>query len=219
MSPKARSAARPRWARRRRNLEPLALVKHFQVAITDTSFAFERKTEQIEAEAALDGIYVLRTSVTAAALDATDVVRAYKQLKEVEKAFRTLKGPLELRPIHHRLEDRVRAHVFLCMLAYYLAWHLRQAWKPLLFDDEQPPLQTDPVAKARRSPQAEQKARSKRTITGERCHSLPTLLDELATRTRNTIHLHGGRSFDQLTQPTPTQARALALIDNYTLTT
>ncbi len=193
--------------------------KHFQVAITDTSFAFERKTEQIEAEAALDGIYVLRTSVTAAALDATDVVRAYKQLKEVEKAFRTLKGPLELRPIHHRLEDRVRAHVFLCMLAYYLAWHLRQAWKPLLFDDEQPPLQTDPVAKARRSPQAEQKARSKRTITGERCHSLPTLLDELATRTRNTIHLHGGRSFDQLTQPTPTQARALALIDNYTLTT
>ena len=193
--------------------------KHFQVAITDTSFAFERKTEQIEAEAALDGIYVLRTSVTAAALDATDVVRAYKQLKEVEKAFRTLKGPLELRPIHHRLEDRVRAHVFLCMLAYYLAWHLRQAWKPLLFDDEQPPLQTDPVAKARRSPQAEQKARSKRTITGERCHSLPTLLDELATRTRNTIHLHGVRSFDQLTQPTPTQARALALIDNYTLTT
>ena len=190
--------------------------KHFQVEITDTSFAFQRKTDQIAAEAALDGIYVLRTSVAQAELSAPDVVRAYKQLKEVERAFRTLKGPLELRPIHHRLEDRVRAHVFLCMLSYYLAWHLRQAWKPLLFDDEQPPIQPDPVAKARRSQQAERKARSKRTATGERCHSLATLLDELATRTRNTIRLHGGAGFDQLTQPTTTQARALALIDDYT---
>src|SRR6266581_432697 len=149
--------------------------KHFQVEITDTSFGFARKQEQIAAEAALEGIYVLRTSVPDNELDTADVVRAYKQLKEVERAFRTLKGPLELRPIHHRLEDRVRAHVFLCMLAYYLAWHLRQAWKPLLFDDEQPPSQLDPVAKARRSPQAEQKAPSKRTATGERCHSLMTL--------------------------------------------
>jgi hypothetical protein len=193
--------------------------KHFQVEITDTSFAFARKQEQIAAEAALDGIYVLRTSVPESDLSAADVVRAYKQLKEVERAFRTLKGPLELRPIHHRLEDRVRAHVFLCMLSYYLAWHLRQAWKPLLFDDEQPPLQPDPVAKAKRSPQAEQKARRKRTRDGERCHSLTTLLEELATRTRNTIRLQAGASFDQLTQPTPTQARALALIDNYTLNT
>jgi hypothetical protein len=193
--------------------------KHFQLEISDTSFAFERKQEQIAAEAALDGIYVLRTSVAASELSAPDVLRAYKQLKEVERAFRTLKGPLELRPIHHRLEDRVRAHVFLCMLAYYLAWHLRQAWKPLLFDDEQPPPQPDPVAKARRSADAEQKARSKRTTTGERCHSLTTLLDELATRSRNTIRLHGGASFDQLTEPTPTQARALTLIANYTLGT
>ena len=191
--------------------------KHFQVEITDTAFSFARKQEQIAAEAALDGIYVLRTSVPDSELETPHVVRAYKQLKEVERAFRTLKGPLELRPIHHRLEERVRAHVFLCMLSYYLAWHLRQAWKPLLFDDEQPPAQPDPVAKARRSAQAEQKARSKRTATGERCHSLTTLLDELATRTRNTIRLHGGASFDQLTQPTPTQARALALIENYTL--
>ncbi len=190
--------------------------KHFQVEIEETAFGFARKQERIAAEAALDGIYVLRTSVAEAALSAPDVVRAYKQLKEVERAFRTLKGPLELRPIHHRLEERVRAHVFLCMLGYYLVWHLRQAWKPLLFDDEQPPQQPDPVAKARRSAQAEQKARSKRTTIGDRCHSLMTLLDELATRTRNTIRLQqSGASFDQLTQPTPTQARALALIDNY----
>ncbi len=194
--------------------------KHFQVEIADTAFSFTRKQEQIAAEAALDGIYVLRTSVAETELRAPDVVRAYKQLKEVERAFRTLKGPLELRPIHHRLEDRVRAHVFLCMLAYYLAWHLRQAWKPLLFDDEQPPQQPDPVAKARRSAQAEQKARSKRTATGDPCHSLTTLLDELSTRTRNTIRLQqSGATFEQLTQPTPTQARSLALIENYKLNT
>jgi hypothetical protein len=194
--------------------------KHFQVEITDTAFRFARNQERIASEAALDGIYVLRTSVAEAALSAPEVVRAYKQLKEVERAFRTLKGPLELRPIHHRLDERVRAHVFLCLLSYYLAWHLRQAWKPLLFDDEQPPPQADPVAKARRSTQAEQKARSKRTATGDRCHSLATLLDELATRTRNTIRLHGsGASFEQLTQPTPTQAHALALLENYTLKT
>jgi transposase len=194
--------------------------KHFQIEISDTSFAFRRRQDEIEAEAALDGIYVLRTSVSEAELEAPDVVRAYKQLKQVERAFRTLKGPLELRPIHHRLEDRVRAHVFLCTLAYYLAWHLRQAWKPLLFDDEQPPTQPDPVAKARRSAQAERKARTKRTQTGERCHSLQTLLAELATRTRNTIRLQAsGATFDQLATATKTQARALALIDDYTLTT
>ncbi len=194
--------------------------KHFQVEITETAFGFHRKQEQIAAEAALDGIYVLRTSVGASELRAPDVVRAYKQLKEVERAFRTLKGPLELRPIHHRLDDRVRAHVFLCMLAYYLTWHLRQAWKPLLFDDEHRQEQPDPVAKARRSPQAEQKARSKRTTTGERCHSLTTLLAELATRTRNMIRLHAsGASFEQLTRPTPTQARALTLINDYKLDT
>jgi transposase len=192
--------------------------KHFQLEITDTSFAFARKTEQIAAEAALDGIYVLRTSLPEDELAAPDVVRAYKQLKEVERAFRTLKGPLELRPIHHRLEERVKAHVFLCMLSYYLAWHLRQALKPLLFDDEASSEQADPVAKARRSAQAEQKARSKRTASSERCHSLATLLDELATRARNTIRLQDSKaSFHQLTQPTPTQARALALIDDYTL--
>jgi transposase len=190
--------------------------KHFEVEITDTSLSFRRKREQIQAEAALDGIYVLRTSVSAETLTAPDVVRAYKQLKEVERGFRTLKGPLELRPIHHRLEDRVRAHVFLCMLAYYLGWHLRRAWKPLLFDDEQPPQRPDPVAKATRSEQAKRKAQTKQTHTGEPCHSLQTLLDELATRTRNTIRLHGAdANFDQLSEPTTTQARALSLIESY----
>jgi hypothetical protein len=193
--------------------------KHFRVEIGETSFAFERKHEQIADEAALDGSYVLRTSVPERELEAPEVVRAYTPLKELERAFRALEGPLELRPIHHRLEDRVRAHVFLCLLSYYLAWHLRQAWKPLLFDDEQPPARPDPVAKARRSAQAEQKARTNRTSGGQRCHSLTTLLDELATRTRNTIRLQAGATFDQLTQPTPTQARALALIDDYRLET
>jgi transposase len=192
--------------------------KHFEVEITDTRFRFQRKQEQIAAEAALDGIYVLRTSVPDAELEAPEVVRAYKQLKEVERGFRELKGPLELRPIHHRLEDRVKAHVFLCLLAYYLSWHLRRAWAELIFKDEQPPTQADPVAKAARSAAAGRKAQTKRTAAGEPCHSLATLLTELATRARNTIRLQGtGTSFDQLTEPTPTQARALELIDGHPL--
>jgi transposase len=192
--------------------------KHFEVEISDTSFRFQRKREQIEAEAALDGIYVLRTSVPDTKLEAPEVVRAYKQLKEVERGFRELKGPLELRPIHHRLEDRVKAHVLLCMLAYYLGWHLRQAWAELIFKDEQPPTASDPVAKASRSAAAERKAQTKRTAAGERCHSLQTLLSELSTRARNTIRLHDtGARFEQLTEPTPTQARALELIDSYPL--
>jgi Transposase DDE domain len=192
--------------------------KHFHVQITDTSFTFERKREQIAAEAALDGIYVLRTSVSAETLATPDVVRSYKQLKEVERAFGTLKGPLELRPIHHRLEDRVKAHVFLCTLTYYLAWHLRQALKPLLFDDEHPTPNPDPVAKATRSPSAKRKTTTKRTTTGQPCHSFKTLLPELATQTRNTIRLAStNTTFDQLTKPTPTQTQAHQLINDYTL--
>ena len=192
--------------------------KHFEIEITDTSFRFRRKQEQIEAEAALDGIYVLRTSVPDSELEAPEVVRAYKQLKEVERAFRELKGPLELRPIHHRLEQRVKAHVLLCMLAYYLSWHLRQAWAELIFKDEQPPTPTDPVAKATRSAAAKRKAQTKRTTTGEPCHSHATLLTELSTRARNTIRLQDtGASFEQLTEPSPTQARALELINSYPL--
>jgi transposase len=187
--------------------------KHFQLEITDTSLSFRRKQDQIEQEAALDGIYVLRTSVSADTLAAPEVVRSYKQLKEVERAFRSFKGPLKLRPIHHRLEDRVRAHVFLCMLAYYLEWHLRQAWAELTFTDESPTPSPDPVAKASRSPEAEHKARSKRTTSGEPCHSFRDLIQELARRTQNTIRIPGSEAaFTQPTEPTPLQARALELV-------
>jgi transposase len=187
--------------------------KHFELEISDRSFSFARKQQQIEQEAALDGIYVLRTSVSAETLASPEVVRSYKQLKEVERAFRSFKGPLELRPIHHRLEDRVRAHVFLCMLAYHLEWHLRQAWAELTFKDESPPPSPDPVAKARRSAEAERKARSKRTASGQPCHSFHDLIAELARRTHNTVRIPGSEAaFTQLSEPTSLQARALDLV-------
>jgi hypothetical protein len=190
--------------------------KHFRVEIDEDALRFERKRQEIAAEAALDGIYILRTSVPEAELPAPDVVRSYKQLVQVERAHRTLKGPdLELRPIHHRLDKRVRAHVFLCSLAYYLEWHLRYAWRELLFADEHPPLADDPVAPRRRSPEAERKARRKKTSGGEPCHSWPTLLRHLALRCRNTIRLAGtNASFDRLTEPTEIQARALELVQS-----
>jgi transposase len=125
-------------------------IKHFDLQITDHSFTFKRKTEQIATEAALDGIYILRTSLTTQECSTSDVVRSYKNLEQAERAFKTLKGPeLQIRPIHHHLETRVRAHIFLCMLAYYLTWHLKRAWAPLIFKDEQPPTPSDPVASRR----------------------------------------------------------------------
>jgi hypothetical protein len=188
--------------------------KHFELAIEDTSFSFARKAEQIDAEAALDGIYVLRTSASGEALDAPEVVRSYKQLKEVERAFRSFKGVLEVRPIHHRHEDRVRAHVFLCMLAYYLEWHLREAWAELLFKDDCPPPRRDPVAKASRSAAAERKARTKRNSRDQPCHSFRSLLDELALQTRNTVRVAGTEAtFERLTKPSPIQARARELVE------
>ncbi len=146
-------------------------------------------------------------------LPPSDVVRAYKNLEQAERAFGSLKGPdLQIRPIHHHLEDRVRAHVLICMLAYYLTWHLKAAWKPLLFTDEDRPVSPDPVAKAVRSPAAQHKAQTKRTSTGQPAHSYRTLLAELATQTRNTTRLHGPTStFEKLTQPTALQAHALDL--------
>jgi hypothetical protein len=191
--------------------------KHFEIKITDDSFTFARKQREIQTEAALDGFYVLRTSVCANRLPAPEVVRSYKQLKEAEKAFRTIKGPiLEVRPIGHRLPERVKAHVFLCMLAYYLTWHLKRAWAELLFLDEQPPHQPDPVAKATRSASAERKAQSRRTACGQPVHSLRTLLKELSTQTRNTIRLgSSGATIKQLTAPTELQARAQELIERY----
>jgi len=187
--------------------------KHFRVEIEDDALRVERKREQIAGEAALDGIYILRTSVPEAQLAAPEVVRSYKQLAHVERAHRTLKGPdLELRPIHHRLEQRVRAHLALCQLACYLEWHLRYCWRELLFTDERPPLADDPVAPSRRSPEAERKARRKRTASGLPCHSWPTLLRHLSLRCRTTIRLAGTRaSFEKLTEPTALQARALEL--------
>jgi hypothetical protein len=194
--------------------------KHFALEITDTNFAFTPKTEQIQAEAALDGIYVLRTSVPAQTLATGEVVRAYKGLEQVERAFGSLKSPdLQIRPIHHHLETRVRAHVLLCMLAYYLTWHLREAWTPLIFKDEAPPAAADPVAKATRSPAAQRKAQTKRTTTGEACHSYKSLIDELATQTRNTIRLpNTNATYNKLTQPTDLQARALYLAANAPVT-
>ncbi len=194
-------------------LKRYRMKKHFRIAITDTTFTYTRDTAGITAEAALDGFYILRTSLTATDLPAGDVVRAYKNLEQAETAFGSLKGPdLLIRPIHHRLEDRVRAHVLICMLAYHLTWHLKAAWKPLLFTDEDRPTSPDPVAKAVRSPAAQQKAQTKRTSSGQPAHSYRTLLAELATQTRNTTRLHGHNStFEKLTQPTALQAEALDL--------
>jgi hypothetical protein len=192
-------------------LKRYRMKKHFQIEITDMSFTYTRDSAGIAEEAALDGFYILRTSLTD--LPAGDVVRAYKNLEQAERAFGSLKGPdLQIRPIHHRLEDRVRAHVLICMLAYYLTWHLKAAWKPLLFTDEDRPTSPDPVAKAVRSPAAQQKAQTKRNATGQPAHSYRTLLADLATQTRNTTRLHGHTStFEKLTQPTPLQADALNL--------
>jgi Transposase DDE domain len=191
--------------------------KHFALEITEDRFSFERKTDQIAAEAELDGVYVLRAGgLPADQLAAPGVVRAYKQLKEAEKGFATIKGLLEVRPIHHRLEDRVRGHLLICMLAHYLLWHLRHAWTELLFHDANPAATIDPVAKATRSPAAERKAHTKHTPDHQPCHSLASLLEELATRTRNTIRVAGtDATYDQLTEPTVLQARALALIDEH----
>jgi transposase len=197
-------------------LKRYKVKKHFEIQITDTTFTYTRKSEQIDAEAALDGIYVLRTSVADTELSTGEVVRSYKNLEQVERAFRTFKGPeLEIRPIHHRLETRVRAHVFLCMLAYYLTWHLRHAWAPMLFKDETPPPHPDPVAKANRSPAAQRKAHTKRTSTGETAHSYKSLLGEMATLTRNTIRLPGTTAtFYKLAQPTTLQTQALDLAEH-----
>jgi hypothetical protein len=197
------------------------MKKHFTLTITDTTFTYERKTDQIAAEAALDGIYILRTSLTPETLATDDVVRAYKNLEQVERAFGSFKGPdLQIRPIHHHLETRVRSHVLICMLAYYLTWHLKTAWKPLLFADEQRPINPDPVAKAVRSASAHTKAQTKLTTTGEPCHSYRSLLAELATQTRNTIRLAGASStFTKLAQPTAVQAHALDLVQHAELTT
>ncbi|MBA2460285.1 MAG: IS1634 family transposase [Actinobacteria bacterium] len=198
-----------------RDVNHYKVAKHFQLTIADGRFAYARKAEQIAAEAALDGFYVLRTSL-GEDVSAQAVVRAYKQLATVERAFRAMKAPdlLALRPIHHRLEDRVRAHAFLCMLAYAVRVELEERLAELLFVDDARLAAADPVAPARRSQQAKAKAGTKRTTGGLPAHSFRDLLDALSTLTRNRIHLAGHKvSFDQLTEQTPLQRRAFALLD------
>jgi hypothetical protein len=202
-------------ARAGRVVNRYKVAKHFALEISDGRFAFARKHEQIAAEAALDGIYVLRTSVGAQDLGAPAVVAAYKQLARAERAFRGMKGPeCEVRPIFHRLEERVRAHVLLCTLAYYVRFEMERRLAPLLFGDERPPERADPVAKARRSPAAQRKAQTQRTADGEPASSFSDLLGELATLTRNRVRLGGGEhAFEQLTQATPRQLRAFELLE------
>jgi hypothetical protein len=191
------------------------VAKHFALQIEEGRFEYARKEEAVAAEASLDGIYVLRTSVAAEELAAPAVVRAYKQLAQAERAFRAMKAPeLEIRPVHHRLEQRVRAHVFLCMLAYYVQFELEQRLAPLLFADETPLAPADPVAPAQRSQTAKAKAASKRTAEGFPAHSFPDLLTALSTLTRNRVRLRGAEaSFEQLAQATALQSRAFDLLE------
>jgi hypothetical protein len=188
--------------------------KHFTVTITDDHLAVERRQDQIDAEAILDGFYVLRTPVPAAELDAPAVVAAYKNLKYVERDFRHIKSDdLDLRPVWHRLEERVNAHVLICMLACYLTWHLRRAWAPLTFTDEHPPAVSNPVAPARRSPAAQAKASGQHDAAGRPYRSFRGLLDHLATLARNQVRFAGTQvTTPMLTEPTSAQRDAFTLI-------
>ena len=188
------------------------VAKHFRLTISDTAFAFMRDEAAVAAEAALDGFYVLRTSVPAETLDASATVLAYKSLAQVERAFRSLKSiDLDIRPVHHRLAGRVRAHVFLCMLAYYVAWHMRRKLAPLLFEDHDrkaAAARPSPAAAAEVSPAARAKARTHKTDDGAPVHSFRTLLADLATLTRNTVRFGDALPMTVLSRPTPPQRRA-----------
>ena len=191
------------------------VAKHFQLTIADGRFEYRRNEQAISEEAALDGFYVLRTSVGEDALTPQAVVRAYKLLAHAERAFRAMKSPeLEIRPLHHRLEDRVRAHVFLCMLAYAVRFELEQRLAPLLFTDDSPLAPVDPVAPAQRSSAAKRKAGNKRTEEGLPVSSFRDLLDALGTLCRNRVRLRGSQaSFDQLTAQNALQQRAFELLE------
>jgi transposase len=195
------------------------VAKHFELNIADTSLSWVRKPDSMAAEAALDGIYIVRTSVPAAQMDAPECVRSYKSLANVERAFRSMKTiDLKVRPIHHRLADRVRAHILLCMLAYYVEWHLREAWRELMFADteQQAKATRDPVAPAERSPSAQDKAATHTLVDGTPAHSFSSLMAELATIVRNTCRTPNAASdaptFDVLTTATSKQQRAMALV-------
>ena len=195
------------------------MSKHFLLTIEEHSFRYERDLGRIEQEAALDGLYVIRTSVPKAELSAEEVVHSYKRLSRVERAFRCLKTmDLKVRPIHHRLARRVRAHVLICMLAYYVEYHMRRALAPLLFEDHDKPmadrLRRSVVAPAQRSPKALQKAHTKKTAEGSPVHSFHTLLENLATVVKNTIKPKGLEldPFVKITNPTPLQQKAFDLL-------
>ncbi len=195
------------------------VAKHFELNISETAFSFERKPESIAAEALLDGIYIIRTSVNADKMNAAECVRNYKSLAMVERAFRSFKGvDLKVRPIHHRLADRVRAHLLLCMLAYYVEWHMREAWRELMFADCDLLAKTsrDPVAPAKRSQSALDKIASHTLADGSAAHSWSTLLAELSTIARNTCRTpqtdDNASTFNITTTPNPKQKRALDLI-------
>jgi hypothetical protein len=202
-----------------RVIDRYKMAKHFECTIQAGSFRWSRREDSIRAEARLDGIYIVRTSEPAERLSAADAVRTYKGLSSVERAFRCLKGlDLRIRPIFHHTEDHVRAHIFLCTLAYYVEWHLRRAWAELLFEDEQLPAaraRRDPVAPAQPSAAAQRKKFDRQTAQGLPVHSFETLLGHLATRTRNTCKLAtepSAPTFDQVTDPTPLQTRARELL-------
>jgi hypothetical protein len=190
------------------------MAKHFTLQIADGSFSYQRKTAQIADEALLDGLYVIRTDQPARQLTPQAAVRSYKQLKVAEQAFRQLKGPeLDIRPIYHHLEDRVRAHAFLCMLAYYVQFELTQRLAPLLYVDDSPTETSNPVAPAHPSPAASAKTSSHHSADGHQLHTLADLLAELGTLIRSRVRLPAtGHSYHQLSQSTPLQARALELL-------
>ena len=200
------------------------VAKHFDLTIDDARFDFVLREDNVAAEAALDGIYVIRTSLSKSQMSTADTVRSYKALAEVERAFRTLKTvDLEIRPIHHRLAGRVRAHIFLCMLAYYVEWHMREAWRPLLFADEDLAAKAtrDPVAPARRSAAAIEKAEKKTLPDGSPAHSFRSLVESLSTIVRNTCRPPGAPAgtpgFTVVTTPSPEQQRALDILDRITV--
>ena len=200
------------------------MAKHLRLHISDDHFSYERDIAKIEKEAALDGLYVIRTTVPAEEMAAEEAVRAYKDLSAVEHAFRCLKSvDLKIRPFYHRLKERVRAHAFICMLAYYVEWHMRRDLAPLLFDEEDRAAadaqRRSVVAPAERSPQAQHKAQTKRTVQDEPVHSFQTLLDDLATVARNTVVFNTSHpdsaqppTFESITTPTSLQQRAFDLL-------
>ena len=196
------------------------VAKHFELTIEANRFDFAVRQDQVAAEAALDGVYVIRSNVPEQQMSASDTVRNYKALADVERAFRSLKTmDLKIRPIHHRLEERVRAHIFLCMLAYYVEWHMREAWRELLFADEQIAAKAhrDPVAPAQRSAQALQKIAHRTLDDGAPVHSFPTLLQDLSTIVRNTCVTRTARAasrpFQMTTTASPAQRRALQILE------